>query len=196
VLFRAGDRQQVVAFTATALVGLDAAGGEELWRFPWETRYGANIATPIALGNWLYISSGYGEGCALVKIESNGGRFEARQAYRNKRMENHYHSSVYFADHFYGFHNDRLTSMEAATGKVRWSRSGYGKGSVLVAAGMLIVLGDAGQLVLAEARPVGFTPRGSCKVCDGETWTVPVVAHGRLYVRDQQEVHCYDVVRP
>ncbi|MCI0464865.1 MAG: PQQ-like beta-propeller repeat protein [Gemmataceae bacterium] len=192
VLATLAGRKQVVFFTGKGLVGV-TVGGEVLWRYPWETQYGANIATPIIVGDYVFISSGYGRGCTVVKVEATGEKQEAKRVYEHVRMANHFSTCVLVGEHLYGFHDSLLTCMEFRTGKVRWKERGFDKGSLLVAEGLLIILGEQGKLALADASPEGYRERSSFTVAQGRCWTVPVLAQGRLYVRDETRVVCFDL---
>jgi outer membrane protein assembly factor BamB len=186
--------RQVVFFTESGLVSVSPKDGQVYWRFPWETDYGCNIATPISAGDYLYISSGYGRGCALVKIVADeSGALQAKRVYENNLMCNHFSSSVLFQDHLYGFNEATLTCMEFRTGKVVWKEKGFRKGSLLVADGQLIILGESGQLALAEATPEGYRQKASFRISQNKCWTVPALANGKLFVRDEEQVLCLDL---
>ena len=195
----AGQRQ-VIVFTGLGLVGLDPSQGSLLWRFPWTTSYGVNAATPIVATsqdlNYVFLSSGYDYGCALLKIVKEGSTWEAQKVYQNKKMNNHFSSSVLYQDHLYGFNDATLTCLEFKTGTMKWRERGtFGKGSVLVADGRLIILGENGLLALAEATPEGYREKSRLTFADGsaKVWSIPVIADGRMYVRDETRLVCYDV---
>ncbi len=186
--------RQIIFFTETGLVSVSPKDGSVYWRFPWETSYGCNIATPISAGDYLFISSGYGRGCALVKIVADGdGSLQAKRVYENNLMCNHFSSSVLYQDHLYGFNEGTLTCMELRTGKVVWKERGFKKGSPLIADGHLIILGESGQLALAEATPQGYREKASYRVSRNKCWTVPALANGKLYIRDEEQVLCLDL---
>src|SRR5262249_50331951 len=136
-----------------------------------------------------FVSSGYNRGCAVVRID--GG--EARKVYENRNMLNHFSSSVFYKDHLYGFKEKLLTCLDFRTGKIKWQQADFGKGSVLIADGKLIILGDYGKLGIAEATPVEYRDLGSFQASTDKCWVVPALADGRLYVRDQGKVMCFDV---
>jgi len=108
-------------------------------------------------------------------------------------MCNHFPSSVLHKGHLYGFNESRLTCMEFSTGKVKWRESGFGKGSLIVAGGNLLILGETGKLAVAEATPEGYRETSSYQLSDGQCWVVPALADGRLYVRDDRRVMCFDL---
>src|SRR5262249_19542794 len=95
--------RQVIFFTERGLVALTPNDGKLLWRYPWVTEFGANIATPIVWGDYVFLSSGYGKGCALLKIEKNGSALEPTRVYKNTKMSNHFSTCVLYEDHLYGF---------------------------------------------------------------------------------------------
>lgn len=193
VLATIAGRPQIVFFTAAGLVGLTPDKGEILWRFPWETSYGANVATPIVAGDYIFISSGYNRGCAVVHIESAGNDLVANRVYENKNMRNHFSSSVLYRDHIYGFNETLLTCLEFRTGKVLWKQRGFDKGSLLIADGRLVILGEDGKLGLAAATPDAFRAQASFQVANGRCWSVPALASGLLYVRGENKLMCFDL---
>lgn len=187
-----GGTSQVIFFTGAAAVGLDPQTGHTVWRYPWDTPHNLNVATPIHADGKVFISSDYGTGAALFRI-ANGG--EPETLWKNKAMQNHFSTSVLYEGHLYGFSEARLRCIDFETGRTRWDRAGLGKGSVLIADGLLFALGDHGELVLARATPEAFTPLGRCQLFDKAslTWTVPVLSGGRLFVRCENELVALDV---
>jgi outer membrane protein assembly factor BamB len=188
-------RRQVIYFTVKGLVGVTPDEGKLLWRFPWETDFGANIATPIVAGDYVFLSSGYGKGCALVKIERDQDGLKAGQVYKNLKMKNHFATCVLFGEHVYGFDDTILTCMDFKTGKVAWKERGFDKGSLTIADGHLFVMGEYGKLAVATATPAGFHPTGSFQFSEKRCWTMPVIADGKMYVRNEEKLACYDLRR-
>jgi outer membrane protein assembly factor BamB len=180
ILSSTGGKHQVLFFTGAALVSLDPKTGRENWRFPWKTDFGCNIATPIAVGNYVFISSGYGKGCALLEVRADG----PHRVYESNRMCNHFSSSVYHQEYLYGFNEGTLTCMNFRTGEVRWKERGFKKGSLILADGHLIVLGESGKLALAKATPEGYVEETAYQFPSSKgCWTAPSLADGVLYVR-------------
>ena len=110
-------------------------------------------------------------------------------------MRNHFCTSILYKDHLYGFDDAMLVCMEFRTGKVRWKQRGFGKGSLLLAGDQLIVLSENGKLALSEASPEAFQQKAAFQAIttSGPCWTLPVVAGGRLYLRGEEELVCFDV---
>jgi outer membrane protein assembly factor BamB len=189
--------RQLLVFTNTALVSLTPADGKLLWRYPWETDNGFNIATPLAFGNYVFISSAYRKGCALLEVSAEAdGSLQPHLVWEHNRMRNYFASSVLWDEHLYGFDEMDLVCLNVRTGEPVWREKGartFRKGSLLIAAGHLLVLGEGGKLTLAEASPAGYHEKASCRVSEHKCWTVPALAGRRLYVRDESQLLCLDL---
>jgi outer membrane protein assembly factor BamB len=187
-----GTTTQVVFFTHQRAIGLDLKDGKLLWDYPRAANDVANVATPIVRGNRVFISSDYGTGAGMVEIKADG---KAQEVYFTKEMRNHHSSSVLIGDYLYGFSSSILTAMRFDTGEVAWKDRSVGKGSLVFADGNLYALSDNGTVGLIEATPTGYREKGRFKIQQGSlpTWTHPVVAGGRLYLRDQDTIYAYDV---
>ncbi|HKR22473.1 MAG TPA: PQQ-binding-like beta-propeller repeat protein [Pyrinomonadaceae bacterium] len=183
---------QVIFFTSTRAVGLDLNDGKLLWDYSRPSNNVANIATPIARGNRVFVSSDYGTGGGVVEIKPDG---KAQEIWFTKEMRNHHSSSVLIGDHLYGFSSAILTAMKFDTGEVVWRDRSVGKGSLVYADGLLYCFSEKGVMGLVEATPAGYVEKGRFTIQMGDlpTWTHPVVAGGRLYLRDQDTIYAYDV---
>lgn len=187
-----GNTTQVVFFTHKRGLALDLKDGKLLWEYPRAANNVANAATPIVRGNRVFISSDYGNGGGVVEIKANG---EASEVYFTKEMRNHHSSSVLIGDHLYGFSGGILTAMRFDTGEVAWKDRSVGKGSLVYADGNLYALSENGVVGLVEATPTGYREKGRFRIPQDSlpTWSHPVVAGGRLYLRDQDTIYAYDV---
>jgi outer membrane protein assembly factor BamB len=189
--------RQLLCFTNTALVSLAPASGKVYWRYPWETERGFNIATPVAFGNYVLISSAYDKGCALLEIAAEAdGSLRARRVYEHNRLRNYFASSIRYGDYVYGFDMMDLVCMDVRTGRIVWREKGarsFRKGSLLIADGLLLILGEGGTLTLAVATPEGYKEKASFSLTPNKCWTVPVLAGGKLYVRTESEILCLDL---
>jgi outer membrane protein assembly factor BamB len=193
ILAELAGARQVIFFTERGLVALTPDKGKLLWRFPWTTDYGTNIATPIVAGDYVFISSGYGKGCALVKIEKTDTGLNASRAYKNRDMRTHFSSCVRYQDHLYGFNDTLLTCMYLRKGAVVWTQRGFDKGALTVADGHLFILGEYGTMAVAVATPAGYQEKGRFEFSKQRCWTVPVIASSRLYVRNEHILACYSL---
>ena len=164
--------------------------GKILWRGPSLSQI---IAMPVFVPpNKVFISSSVENGCLLIQVLADG---TAETVWHNKEMRNHFNSSVYYRDHIYGFSSSTLKCLVAQTAERKWSRRGYGKGSLIIADEKLIVLSDRGKLALIEATPAGFTELAQAQVIKGKSWTCPTLSEGKIYLRNQKEMACYDLTK-
>ena len=178
---------EVIFFTGKGAVGVTPQDGTLLWRYAWTTRYDLNIATPIYADGKVFISSNYGTGASVFRLKDHG---EPETLWKSPAMQNHFSSSVLYQGNLYGFSERRLRCVDFQTGKIRWDKVGLGRGSLVVADGHLILLGDDGQLVLARANPDEYSEVCRCQVFDKGTltWIVPVLSDGRLFVRSESQL--------
>lgn len=197
VPFAAHGVDQALFLSASVLFSVDPATGKLLWRYSWPTYDDVNVATPLVLPpDRVFISAGYDQGAALLRVRpgSDGGkgRLAVEEVWRNRVMKNHFNSSVHHEGTIYGFDESILTAVSAATGEELWQARGWGKGSLIVAAGHLIVLGENGDLGLVEATSAEYVEKKRREVLGGRSWTPPSLAEGRLYVRDRSEIVCLE----
>jgi outer membrane protein assembly factor BamB len=191
--------KQYVALTMQNVGGVDAKTGKKLWLSPWAGRT-AVIPTPVVRGNEVFIASGYGVGCKLVSV---GAGDAPTDLWSNTNLINHHGGVVRLGDHLYG-HSDKggWTCLDWKSGEVKWADKSLGKGALHCADGMLYLLDERdGSVVLADAAETGWKEHGRFKLDpqttqrkpDGRIWTHPVVSNGKLYLRDQELLFCYDV---
>lgn len=191
---------QYVQLLLDQLVGVDPATGKVLWSVEWPGRV-AVIPTPIVKGNQVFVTTGYGVGCMLVEISPEN---ETTVVYQNKTMKNHHGGVLLLGDKLYG-HSDKTgwLCLDFATGERVWrERAELGKGAIAYADSRFYCLGeDDGQVVLIEASEEGwkehgrFTldPQSELRSPKGKIWTHPVIVNGRMYLRDQELLLCFDV---
>lgn len=190
VAFDLARDRAVAVFSAVGLTGRAVSNGRILWHQPWTTSYSVNAATPIVLDDKIFISSGYGSGCALLQVTANS----VRPVWSSKNMRNHMNSCVLWQGHLYGFDESQLRCLDVITGAVKWSTPAYGKGSLMLADGRLLLYGERGRLGLADATPAGFKETAGAQVIGGNsTWAPPVLSNGRIYCRSLAELICLDV---
>ena len=193
VAFDVAGSRKVVVFTGEAAIGLDLNSGRLLWRYERVANRTADIATPIVHDGQVFLSSDYGTGCALLKVSAGG----ASEVYFNREMRNHYSTSVLVGDYLYGFSSSILTAMKFQTGEVAWRDRSVGKGSLIYADRHLYCLGEEGVVGLVEATPAGYRETSRFEIPKGgfPTWSPPVIADGKLYLREQDNLYCYNIKR-
>lgn len=193
-----GGNRQYVQLTGESVAGVAADTGRLLWR---AVRRGSTaiIPTPIVHDDRVFVSSGYGVGCHLFRINASGASFKAEQIYSNKNMVNHHGGVVLVGQHLYGYSDGKgWVCMKFDSGEMVWSDKALGKGSIAYADGHLYLRseGSRGTVALIEATANGYREKGRFdqpERTDKEAWPHPVVAGGRLYLRDQDKLFCYDV---
>jgi outer membrane protein assembly factor BamB len=187
-----GGVSQVIFFTGAGVVGVAPQDGRLLWRLPWQTRPPLHIATPIYADGQVFVSSNYGSGGAVCRLAGKG---EPEIVWKSLAMQNHFSTSVLYQGHLYGVSEGRLRGVEFQTGTVKWSRAGLGRGSLALADGHLIALGEHGEMVLVRATPSQYAEVSRCQIFDKSTltWTAPVVSGGRLFVRSEDALLALDV---
>jgi outer membrane protein assembly factor BamB len=189
-------QRQYVQFLSGGVVGVAAADGKFLWRYDAPANRTANCSTPIFRDNHVFAASGYNTGGGLAKLTPGPDGVAAEQVYFTRQMRNHHGGMVLVGDYLYGFDESNLTCLEFNTGNVRWFNRSVGKGSVVYADGFLYVRSERGPVALLEATPAGYVEKGRFDQPERSTlpsWPYPVVAGGRLYLRDQDLLLCYDV---
>lgn len=190
-----GGVRTIMNFTDSAAVGVRANDGKLMFRHTSPANRTANCTTPIFANNKVLFSSNYGTGSALLNLTAQGGEVKAQEAYFTKDMQNHHGGLVLVNGYLYGFSNQILTCLEFATGKKMWSHRSVGKGSIAYADGMLYLLSERNVVGLAEANPNVYVEKGRFQIADQgkESWAHPVVSGGKLYIRNQGTLACYDV---
>jgi outer membrane protein assembly factor BamB len=199
VIGRVGGIRQYIQLLGKGLVGVDAATGRFLWRYD-KTVGGspANIPTPVFHDGLVFTSTGRGGGGA-AKLTADNTNVSAEQIYHDKTLSNNIGGMVRVGDHLYGTNRATLLCVEFATGKVKWQERSVGQGAVCYADGHLYLRSEDGPVALVEATPAGYKEQGRFKQpdrSDKPAWPHPVVANGRLYLRDVDVLLCYDVKDP
>ncbi len=189
--------RQYIQLTAESVVGVAAADGKVLWRAPRKGRT-AVIPTPIYSDGYVYVTSAYGVGCNLFKITESGGQFSATQVYANKELSNKTGGVIKIGDYVYGHADDKgWACQDFKTGEAKWHYNKLGKGSLIYADNRFYLRAeDKGTIALIEASPDGYKEHGRFEQpdrSDKKAWPYPVIAHGKLYLRDMDILLCYDI---
>lgn len=191
VIATLGGVRQYLVFTANALVGVDPAKGKLLWRFSWDTQMQVNAAAPLVSGNQVFITSDYGKGCALVEVKGN----KAKQLWANRNMQSHFSTPILHNGYIYGTSDpNKLVCLEWKSGKVMWEQRGFEKGAQSAVAGTLLAFeGASGNLVSVALNPKQYIEQGRFRPLGGQSWTAPIIAGGKLYVRNTGALACYNL---
>lgn len=186
-------RKQYLVFTAKNLIGVDAANGNVLWQVGWETKYDINAATPLVVGsNQVFITSNYGHGCAMINVTTNS----ASIAWENKELSNLFNSPILYRNHIYGI-SGPLACLDPQTGKVLWRGGSFESGGLVIVDGVIIAVdGYQGEVIMAEANPQAYRRLGHIKPLGGQSWTAPIVADGKLIIRNKSALACLELKPP
>jgi outer membrane protein assembly factor BamB len=204
VVSEAAGVKQYVQMVGRGIVSVDAETGKVLWTYNRIANGTANIPTPIVKDDYVFCSSGYGTGAALLKVVRDGSQLRAEEEYflDSKTMQNHHGGMVLVGDYVYcghGHNNGFPLCLELETGKVMWGGDfrgpGSGSAAVLYADGDLYFRYEDATMALIEATPEEYRLKSSFKLAakNGQSWPHPVIVDGKLYLRDQQTLMCYDV---
>jgi outer membrane protein assembly factor BamB len=189
-----GGVRQILVVTATRAVGLNPGDGRLLWEYLWATNNGINVAQPVLLdGDRVFLSASYGHGAAVFAVARSGDTFATRTIWENTRMKNRFTTSLLYRGHLYGLDEAILACVDASSGELKWKGGRYGYGQVMLAGDHLIVLTEDGEVVLVKAAPERHEEVARFPAIDGKTWNHPVIADGRLLVRNLREMAAFDI---
>ncbi len=198
-----GDLKQYVQLLQKGLFGVEARTGWLLWKYAKPTsRFDANIPTPLFSDGCIYVASA-GTGAGAVRLEVNSGSVEVRELYFGPRFPTAIGGVVKHGDYLYGTTDQSLVCLEFLTGQVKWQERALGAASICLADNRLYLHGENGDVALVEPSPNSYTLKGRFAPPDQpkkknqmeKAWAYPVVADGRLYIRDHNVLWCYDVRR-
>jgi outer membrane protein assembly factor BamB len=194
-VFEQAGRQRLAMFNTAEVVCVDAQSGQVVWRHRWRSPFKTHAADKIVRDGKMFISSAYNYGCALLDITGDAPAV----IWENKEMRNHFGTSVLWKGHLYGVDGDveagaRLKCIEFATGQPRWEAKEVGFANLILADGKLIILTEKGELVIAAATPEKYTELARTHVLGGSSWTAPVLAGRRLFLRNSRgDLACLDL---
>lgn len=200
-VIEAAGRRQYMQFLAKGLVGVDARTGQFLWRYDATGKGQTNIPSPVAGNGYIYTAQGRGAG-GLIHLAAAGQGVAAEQVYFQRGLPNTNGGSVLIGTTHYGTADGGLVAADWLTGKVLWQDAGMGGGATLAAGGRLYIHSENGEVILADASPEAYHERGRFMPPDRpkrtraameKAWAYPVVANGRLYIRELDSLWCYDV---
>ena len=194
--------RQYVQLTATTLVGVAASDGKLLWRYDHASNtHRINCTTPLYHDGIVYAASAYDAGGGAVKLSKDAsGAFTAEEVFFTPKMKNHHGGMMIVDKCLYGAAGGNeggfLVCLDLATGKELWTERRAPKGSLMMADERLYLRTERGELILIEPNRERYVERGRFQQPDRtreQAWTHPVIANGKLYVRDQDVLFCYDI---
>lgn len=206
VISNGGGVKQYVQLMGRGLIGVRAADGVVLWHYNRVANNIANITTPIVTDNFVFGSTGYDTGSVLLELSASGtGRVQAKERYflDPGTLQNHHGGFVLINGYLYGGHgqnNGFPVAVDLATGKNAWARvrgAGNGSAAVTAAEGLLYFRYESGTMALIEANPQRYALRSTFQIpgVKQPSWSHPVITGGRLYLREQEALHAYNIKR-
>jgi outer membrane protein assembly factor BamB len=193
VIANISGKKQYIVFEGKALIGVDPdKGGPPIWRCPWPTKYEVNAASPIIVDDSsIFVTSGYDYGCGLIKVEGA----QAKPLWKNTDLEAHFNTPVLINGFIYGIGDHiGLVCLEAKTGAAKWKQGLSEKGGIAAVDGILLAVnGQSGEVVMIEASPDAYKELGKYTPLGGQSWTAPVIADGKLIIRNTKKLACYDL---
>jgi outer membrane protein assembly factor BamB len=187
--------EAIIVGTKAGLVCVSVKDGSTFFTNAFAANNTANCPTPAYSDGYIFWSNGYNKGGICLKISAAGGKLSAEEAWRTMDMVTHHGGYVIHEGYIYGNHANGFACLELKTGKKMWFEQAVGKGSICYADGMLYLFGEnGGKVALATCSPKGLEIKGRFQVDGaGPSWAHPVVAGGRLYLRYDTNLYCYDV---
>ena len=192
-------RRSAIFLTRDNLIGLDPMTGAIQFQRRWRARIAAsvNAATPLVVGDSIFVSAQYGPGAGVLRVE--GSKLVDVWA-SDEVLSNHYATSVYYDGYLYGYHGRQefgpsLRAVEFKTGAVKWNQDQFRAGSVTLVGDRLLVIREGGEMILAPASPQGFKPLARAQILPGVVRPLPAIADGFVYVRNENTLVCLDLRR-
>ena len=204
VVSEGGGVRQYVQLTGRGLIGIRASDGKLLWSYNSIANDVANISTPVVRGDYVFASTAYGAGAALIKLKASAQGVDCEEVYflEARTFQNHHGGFVLVGDYLYAGHGHSMglpICIEFLTGKVRWGgnirNAGEGSAAVAYADGRLYFRYQNGLMMLIEATPEAYREKGAFQLpgIRKPSWSHPVIVGGRMYLREQDALYCYDV---
>lgn len=187
--------RQYIQLTGASVAGVDPKTGQVLWHAdrPGKT---AVIPTPVVDGNLVFVTSGYSVGCNCFKVTKDGNDWKTEEIYANKEITNHHGGVILLDGYVYGSTGGTFRCVDLETGELEFQGRSVGKGATVYADGHLILRAQTGPVALIKATPKGLEEVSRFDQpdrSDRNAWAHPVVANGKLYLRDQDLLLCYDL---
>ena len=183
---------QIVMFNSGGVSAHDPSSGTNLWHYPWPSGH-PHVATPVVLpGDGLLVSSGYGIGSEVLKIQKDaGGTLSASRVWKSTHLKAKFTDLIYRDGFIYGLDDGTMVCLDAVTGERKWKDGHYGHGQELLAGDLLLVTAESGEVILLDPNPQAARELTRFSALKGKTWNPPALAGQYLVVRNDKEAACY-----
>jgi outer membrane protein assembly factor BamB len=185
---------QILIFNSFGVCAHDPASGTNLWKYHWPGGH-PHVSTPVVVpGDRLLVSSGYGIGSELLKIEKDAeGRLSASRLWKSNRLKAKFTNLIYRDGFIYGLDDGVMVCLDAARGELKWKEGRYGHGQELLVGDLLLVTAESGEVVLLDPNPQASRELTRFTALRGKTWNPPALAGPYLLVRNDKEAACYQL---
>lgn len=186
---------QIVIVTNEGVVSADPKTGRELWSHDWLLKGTPRVVQPAVVGDDVLIGTSFDMGTRRLHVSRAGADWQANEVWTTRAIRPYYNDFVIHDGHIFGFDNAFFACIDLKDGKRKWRERGYDNGQVLLLPDddQLLILAENGDVALVAADPAGHKELGRFSAVEGKTWNHPVIARGRLFVRNDQEAACYDL---
>jgi len=190
-----GGLDQALMSTNMGLTSLDPTDGRIVWHHDWQLVQMAGVAQPALINDSEVLFGNAGQGSRLVKLTQDGSNWANKFLWEKTSIKPYYNDLVVYEEHIYGFDGMFFTCVRLADGKGLWRARGYehGQALLLVDQGLLLIVTEKGEVALVEANPDQHKELARFKAIAGKTWNHPVVAHGKLFIRNGEEMACFEL---
>jgi outer membrane protein assembly factor BamB len=186
---------QILIHHGDGVTAYNPADGGVLWMKAWTTGPKINVAQPTAVGeSAVMLSSGYGRGSILFDVTKDGDSWSAEERWRSMRLKSKFGAFLLRDSHVFGLDENYLACLDVSSGDRMWKGDKYGYGQLLLIDDVILIMAESGDVAFVKADPAEFKEIGRFKALEGKTWNHPVIANGRLYVRNGSEGACFDLV--
>jgi outer membrane protein assembly factor BamB len=190
--------EQVLFLSDAGLYSLEPASGKVLWHYDWPTTtdQAARIVQPAVVGESdVLVGTPFEKGTRRVHVDYDGDKWSTKDVWESETFKPYFNDFVVHDGHLYGFNGNFFTCLSLADGSVKWKERGYGSGQALLLAdqNLLVVLTEKGEVALLETNPGKRTELARIPALEGKTWNHPVIAHGKLFVRNGAEMACFQL---
>jgi outer membrane protein assembly factor BamB len=188
---------QLVVFGGKRIYGMDPQDGRTLWDYQWNTSYDVHASTPIYRDGRLFLTSGYGSGSVMLQLSKNSA---PKELWQSKFAQSRFQPAILDGDAIYANSEGKMTCLGWNDARLFWQdadnklKLGLGGSFVRIPGDRMITLGERGWLTLAKITPAGIDVISTAKGVEGtQVWSMPLIYGGRLYVKGEQELVCYDI---
>lgn len=187
--------EQVLSMTNAGLAALNPVDGTILWEHAWPIDDGYRAIQPLVTDDTVLIGSPANFGCRLIRVTHAGNTWTTAKVWDSVEIKPNFNDYISLDGHLYGFDGNVFACIDLMTGKRRWKRGRYGFGQVLLVQpqNLLVIQAESGEVALVEANSKSFVELGKFPALEGKTWNHPVIARGKLFVRNGEEMACFDV---